>query len=79
MRVEDFRYRQVAASIRAAIERGELRSGDAVPSAKQISQGALLPEGMEAVSIETARKALRVLVSEGIIYRESAGLPFYVK
>jgi DNA-binding GntR family transcriptional regulator len=28
--------------------------------------------------METARKALRLLLSEGLIYRESAGLPFYV-
>ena len=28
---------------------------------------------------QTARKALRLVLSEGLIYRESAGLPFYVK
>jgi DNA-binding GntR family transcriptional regulator len=70
--VEQFRYRQVATSIRDAIGRGELSSGDPVPSAKTISQD-------QGVSMETARKALRLLLSEGLIYRESAGLPFYVK
>lgn len=72
MRVEDFRYRQVAAAIRDAIARGELRSGDPVPSAKTLSQE-------HGVSVETARKSLRLVASEGLIVRVSAGLPFYVK
>ena len=72
MRVEDFRYRQIAGAIRDAIEQGDLRPGDPVPSAKTLSQE-------HGASIETARKALRLLLSEGLIYRESAGLPFYVK
>jgi DNA-binding GntR family transcriptional regulator len=72
MRVDEFRYRQVAQAIRDAIARGELRSGDAVPSAKTLSQE-------HGVSIETARKSLRLLASDGVIVRVSAGLPFYVK
>jgi GntR family transcriptional regulator len=71
MRVEDFRYRQVAQAVRDAIARGELRSGDPVPSARTLSQE-------HGVSVETARKSLRLLASEGVIVRVSAGLPFYV-
>jgi DNA-binding GntR family transcriptional regulator len=71
-RVEDFRYRQVAQVIRDAIAHGELRSGDPVPSAKTLSQE-------HGVSVETARKALRLVASEGLIVRVSPGLPFYVK
>jgi len=72
VRLEDFRYRQVASALRDAIASGELHSGDAVPSAKTLSQD-------HGVSMETARKALRLLASEGVIVRVSAGLPFYVK
>jgi GntR family transcriptional regulator len=71
-RVEDFAYRQVAQAVRDAIERGELRSGDPVPSAKTLSQE-------HGVSVETARKSLRLVASEGLIVRVSPGLPFYVK
>lgn len=70
--MEDFRYRQVAQAIRDAIERGELHSGDPVPSAKTLSQ-------VHDVSVETARKSLRLVASEGLIVRVSPGLPFYVK
>lgn len=70
--MEDFRYRQVAAAVRESITRGELRSGDAVPSAKTLSQE-------HGVRLETARKSMRLLVSEGLIVRVSPGLPFYVK
>jgi DNA-binding GntR family transcriptional regulator len=70
--MEDFRYRQVAAAVRDAIERGELASGDAVPSARTLSQE-------HDVSVETARKSLRLLAAEGVIVRVSPGLPFYVK
>jgi DNA-binding GntR family transcriptional regulator len=77
MRVEDFAYRRVVQAIKDRISRGELRSGDPVPSAKQISQGALMPD-VEAVSVETARKALRLVASDGLIVRVSPGLPFYV-
>jgi DNA-binding GntR family transcriptional regulator len=71
-RVEDFAYRQVAQAVRDAIQRGELRPGDPVPSAKTLSQE-------HGVSVETARKALRLVASEGLIVRVSPGLPFYVK
>lgn len=71
-RVEDFRYRQVAQAIRDAITAGELRPGDPVPSAKTLSQE-------HDVSVETARKSLRLVASEGLIVRVSPGLPFYVK
>jgi len=71
-RVEDFAYRQVAQAVRDAIQRGELRSGDPVPSARTLSQE-------HGVSVETARKSLRLVASEGLIVRVSPGLPFYVK
>ncbi len=70
-RVEDFRYRQIAAAIRDAITRGDLAPGDAVPSAKTLAQE-------HGVALETARKALRLLAAEGVIVRVSPGLPFYV-
>jgi len=71
MRVEDFKYRQVAAAVKRAIETGELRPGDAVPSARQLAQE-------HGVSVEVGRKALRLLLADGLIVRVSAGLPFYV-
>jgi DNA-binding GntR family transcriptional regulator len=72
VRVEEFKYRQVAEAVRDAIGRGELTPGDAVPSAKTLSQE-------HGTSLETSRKALRLLAKEGLIVRVSAGLPFYVK
>lgn len=70
--MEDFAYQQIAAALRQAIKSGELRPGDPVPSAKTLSQ-------QHGTSIETARKALRLVASDGLIVRVSAGLPFYVK
>jgi DNA-binding GntR family transcriptional regulator len=72
VRVEDFKYRQVAAAVRDAIASGQLTPGDAVPSAKTLAQ-------RHETSLETSRKALRLLASEGLIVRVSPGLPFYVK
>jgi DNA-binding GntR family transcriptional regulator len=72
VRVEDFKYNVVASAVRAAIASGELSPGDAVPSARTLSQ-------QYETSLETSRKALRLLASEGLIVRVSAGLPFYVK
>lgn len=70
-RLEDFRYRQIAAAVREQIARRELTPGDPVPSAKTLSQE-------NGVALETARKALRLLLDEEVIVRVSPGLPFYV-
>ena len=64
------RYMIIAEHYRAIIERGELASGDPMPSARTISQEF-------GVAMETARKSLRVLESEGLIERVP-GLPFFV-
>lgn len=65
------KYRQIAAALRERISSGELASGDPVPSAKTLSQEF-------GSSLETARKALRLLESEGLI-EYAAGLAFHVK
>ena len=54
------RYLQVAAIIRGQIEQGELREGDTIPSREAIQ--------LEyQVARDTAAKALRVLVQEGLV------------
>lgn len=65
------KYRQIAAAIRERIASGDLSAGDPVPSAKTLSQE-------YGTSVETARKALRLLVAEDLI-EYAAGLSFYVK
>ena len=52
-------YRQIAAWLRARIEAGEFRPGDALPSITRLSQE-------YGVAKTTAQKALRVLVGEGL-------------
>jgi hypothetical protein len=66
------RYRQVAASIRDAIGRGELSSGDPVTSAKTISQD-------QGVSMETAARLCGCCCPKVSFTGSPAGLPFYVK
>jgi GntR family transcriptional regulator len=53
-------YRQIAATVRARIEAGELVSGDQVPSANDLAE-------TYEVSRGTALRALRVLRDEGLI------------
>jgi DNA-binding GntR family transcriptional regulator len=60
----------IAGQYRDMIQRGELVSGDTMPSAKTISQE-------HGVAVETARKSLRVLEAEHLIERVP-GLPFFV-
>lgn len=54
------RYLQVAAIIRTRIEQGELGERDAIPSRLQLQQE-------YGVARDTAAKALRVLVDEGLV------------
>jgi len=54
------RYLQVAAILRGMIQRGELREGDAIPSRETI-------QADYQVARDTAAKALRVLVQEGLV------------
>ena len=54
------RYQQVAALIRAQIESGELGEGDPIPTREQMQQE-------YGVARDTAAKALRVLVDEGLV------------
>jgi len=54
------RYLQIAAIIRARIERGELRPGDPIPSQNTIIQ-------TYGVARATAAKALKVLKDEGTV------------
>lgn len=65
------RYMQIAGIYRDQIQRGQLPSGQAMPSARTIAQE-------HGVAMETARKSLRVLESEGLI-EQVPGLPFYVR
>ena len=65
------KYRQIAAALRELITSGELPSGAPVPSAKTLAQE-------YGTSLETARKALRLLESEGLI-EFAAGLAFHVR
>ena len=69
--MEEFAYRKIAADLRGQIDCGDLASGDPVPSARQLSQE-------YGVAMETSRKALRLLVADGVIVQVSKGLPFYV-
>lgn len=61
-------HKQIAGQLRAAIRAGEITSR--LPSAVDIAQAA-------DVNVLTARKALRLLVSEGLAYVEK-GMGTYV-
>jgi len=52
-------YRLIAGDLRARIEAGEFRPGDALPSITRLAQE-------YGVAKTTAQKALRVLVGEGL-------------
>ncbi len=52
-------YRLIAGDLRARIEAGEFRPGDALPSITRLSQE-------YGVAKTTAQKALRLIVSEGL-------------
>jgi DNA-binding GntR family transcriptional regulator len=54
------RYRQVAAFVRSAVEAGELKQGDALPTEAQLS------DYMD-VSVDTIRAALQLLRDDGLI------------
>lgn len=64
-------YRQIAAVLRDRIERGEYRPGQRLPSIKDLTD----EYGVAAL---TARKALNLLVTEGLAML-SPGMGFYVK
>lgn len=54
------RYRQLAAFIRAAVERGDLKSGDPLPTEAQLADYA-------GVSVDTVRATLKMLRDEGLV------------
>ncbi len=54
-------YLQVAGILRAAIESGELVPDRAIPSESRLMQE-------HGIARETARKAVRVLADEGLVY-----------
>jgi len=56
-----FPYRQVADQLRAAIDAGEYGPGRKIPSLQ-----ALVRE--TGLAVETVRRAVRVLVDEGVVY-----------
>jgi DNA-binding GntR family transcriptional regulator len=64
-------YRQVAGILRQRIESGELRAGDRLPSIADLVQ-------TYGIARETAGKALRLLVTEGLA-EVSPGMGVYVK
>lgn len=55
-------YRQVADDLRAQIRSGQLRPGDRVPSEVDLTQ-------IYTVGLETARRAVRLLVAEGLLVK----------
>ena len=57
------RYKQLADTIRATIERGLLRDNDALPSERDLSE-------KYEVSRDTVRKAVRYLEERGVIYSD---------
>jgi GntR family transcriptional regulator len=54
------RYRQLAAFIRDAVARGDLKSGDSLPTESQLAD-------YSGVSIDTVRSALQLLRADGVI------------
>jgi GntR family transcriptional regulator len=54
-------YRQLATKLRAAIESGELGPRDALPSLTYMVQAT-------GLAVATVRKAVGVLVDEGLVY-----------
>jgi len=54
-------YLQVADILRAAIERGDLAPDRAIPSESRLMQD-------HGIARETARKAVRLLADEGLVY-----------
>ena len=57
------RYYQIAAAMRARIERGDFRPNDAIPSERTLS-------GEFGVSRMTVRHAVQTLLEEGAVYRD---------
>jgi DNA-binding transcriptional regulator YhcF (GntR family) len=53
-------YRQIATEIRAAIARGELRQGEALPGVRDIADRL-------GLNLNTVAKAYRVLAEEGLV------------
>jgi DNA-binding GntR family transcriptional regulator len=53
-------YRQIAAILRGRIERGQYQSGQPIPSIERIRQET-------GCSVETIRKAVRILAGEGAV------------
>ena len=64
-------YRQIAGWLRSRIDSGELGAGDRLPSAVDLAE-------QFGVAVLTGRKALGVLVDEGIAYR-SIGMGTYIR
>jgi GntR family transcriptional regulator len=60
-KADAFEYRQVADQLRTAIDAGEYEPGRRIPSLQ-----ALVRE--TGLAVETIRRAIRVLVDEGVVY-----------
>ncbi len=54
------RYKQVAAFFRSAVQSGDLKSGDALPTEAQLSD-------YMGVSVDTIRAALQLLRDDGVV------------
>jgi DNA-binding GntR family transcriptional regulator len=54
------RYKQVAAFFRSAVQAGDLKSGDALPTEAQLSD-------YMGVSVDTIRAALQLLRDDGVV------------
>lgn len=53
-------YRQLAGKLRAAIQRGEIRPGEALPSLAYLQQET-------GLAVNTVRKAIALLADEGLV------------
>lgn len=65
-------YRRLASTLRALIDLGELKGGDALPSERDLAQAA----GLSRV---TVRKALEVLGDEGLVERRQGAGSFVAR
>ena len=54
------RYRQVAEFVRSAVEAGDLKAGDALPTESQLAD-------YMSVSVDTIRAALQLLRDDGVV------------
>jgi DNA-binding GntR family transcriptional regulator len=65
------RYRQLAQFVASAVERGDLKSGDALPTETQLAD-------YTGLSVDTVRQALKTLRDSGLVVT-SQGIGSFIK